>query len=152
VSDIPIVEPASAHDIDIMARTIYGEARSETWLAQEQVGLVILNRVRMDLHNDGKPDWWGEGIAAVCLKPYQFSCWLPGDPNLPKLKAATLDDHAFQVAMAAALQCILGLAFGVVNDNKITHYYVVGSPMPKWAVGRQHEFIVGKHAFFKDIP
>jgi N-acetylmuramoyl-L-alanine amidase len=146
VSDLPIVAPCSAHDIDIMARTIYGEARGETWLAQEQVGLVILNRYR-----SGK--WFaGKTIADTCQKPFQFSCWNTNDPNLPKLTTTTLDDHAFQVAYAAALQCILGLAFGVVIDSKVTHYFVVGSPVPNWAKGKQHEFSVGKHAFYKDIP
>ena len=143
--------PASANDIDIMARTIYGEARSEPWLGQIQVGLVILNRVRMDLWNDGNPDWWGEGIAAVCQKPLQFSCWNLHDPNLPKLTDATLDDPAFQHAMAATLNCILGLAIGVLYDDRITHYYVVGSPMPKWAIGKQPDFTLGKHAFFSNI-
>ena len=150
MSDVPAITKASAHDIDIMSRTVYGEARGETWLGKVQVAIVILNRVKADLWNDGKPDWWGEGIAEVCLKPHQFTCWTPGDPNLPKLKAVTLDDVDFQECMAATLQVILGLANGVALDWTGTHYLMVGTHAD-WAAGKEHDFVIGKHAFYSGI-
>jgi hypothetical protein len=42
----------------------------------------------MDLNNDGKPDWWGEGYAGLYQKPYQLSCWNKNDPNFAYLSGA----------------------------------------------------------------
>jgi hypothetical protein len=67
-------------DKQIMGLTIYGEARGEIDEGKIAVGTVILERV-------DKQGWMGKTIQEVCLKPYQFSCYLPSDPNFPKLKA-----------------------------------------------------------------
>jgi spore germination cell wall hydrolase CwlJ-like protein len=49
-------------DRDILARTLWGEARGETLAGQIAVAWTIRNRV-----NDGKDkSWWGEGYAGVC--------------------------------------------------------------------------------------
>jgi len=75
-------------DRDILARTLWGEMRGEGVAGQIAVAWSIRNRVEMDLHNDGKPDWWGEGYAGVCRKPYQFSCWNKSDLNFACLSGA----------------------------------------------------------------
>jgi len=60
-------------DRDILARTLWGEARGEGLAGQIAVAWTIRNRVF-----DGKAkSWWGEGYAGVCLKPWQFSCLEP---------------------------------------------------------------------------
>ena len=144
MSDVPVITKASAHDIDVMARTIYGEARGETWLGKVQVAIVILNRLK-------SRRWFaGKTIAETCQKPWQFSCWSANDPNLPKIVDATLDDVDFQECMAATLQVILGLANGVALDWKGTHYLVVGTHAD-WATGKEHDFVIGKHAFYSGI-
>ena len=71
----------SEKDRDILARTLFGEARGEGLVGQIAVAWTIRNRVE-----DGKAkSWWGEGYAGVCLKPYQFSCWNQNDLNYPYL-------------------------------------------------------------------
>ena len=71
-------------DRDILARTLWGEARGESLAGQIAVAWTIRNRV-----NDGKDkSWWGEGYAGVCQKPYQFSCWNRNDPNFAYLSGA----------------------------------------------------------------
>ena len=63
------------YDFEIMAKTIYGEARGETREGQIAVACVIFNRFR-----SGK--WFSaKTLAGVCLKPLQFSCWNKSDPN-----------------------------------------------------------------------
>ncbi|PWK42197.1 hypothetical protein C7534_1054 [Pseudomonas sp. OV226] len=53
------------NDRDILARTLWGEARGESLAGQIAVAWTIRNRVF-----DGKTkSWWGEGYASVCLKP-----------------------------------------------------------------------------------
>ena len=73
----------SEQDVDVLARTIWGEARGEGFAGQVAVGWAIRNRVEADLGNDGKPDWWGEGYVGVCKAPWQFSCWNKNDPFPP---------------------------------------------------------------------
>ncbi|VVO24210.1 hypothetical protein PS723_04459 [Pseudomonas fluorescens] len=69
---------------DILARTLWGEARGEGLAGQIAVAWTIRNRV-----NDGKAkSWWGEGYAGVCLKAWQFSCWNKNDPNYAYLSGS----------------------------------------------------------------
>lgn len=64
-------------DRDILARTLWGEARGEGLAGQIAVAWTIRNRV-----NDLKTGpWRGEGYSGVCQKPYQFSCWNRTEPN-----------------------------------------------------------------------
>lgn len=128
--------------IDVMARTLWGEARSEGLAGMTAVANVIMNRVY-------KPRWWGKTVTGVCLKPYQFSCWLEGDPNLPKMKAVTKKDPLFAKACAVATSAING----ELKDNTkgATSYYAKSMPqMPKWASGRIPCVEIGNHIFFYD--
>ncbi|PJB71692.1 MAG: hypothetical protein CO093_04590 [Alphaproteobacteria bacterium CG_4_9_14_3_um_filter_47_13] len=52
-------------DIEILARTIWGEARGEGQKGMLAVASVIMNRVRCG-------GWWGSTIQDVCRKPYQL--------------------------------------------------------------------------------
>ena len=69
----------SEKETDILARTIYGEARGESISGMEAVASVVLNRVAFA--NRRGRFWWGNSIAEVCRAPKQFSCWnqLPAD-------------------------------------------------------------------------
>jgi len=64
-------------DLEVLALTIYGEARGEPIEGQVAVGCVIRNRVRSGEYINYK---------AACLAPLQFSCWNPTDPNYSVLK------------------------------------------------------------------
>jgi N-acetylmuramoyl-L-alanine amidase len=139
-------------DRDILARTLYGEARGEGVAGQIAVAWTIRNRVEMDLHNDGKPDWWGEGYAGVCLKKYQFSCWNKNDPNFPFLSGARqIPFRELAQARIAADQVI----DGKVPDptDGATHYYATTMPKaPVWAAKAKQTLKLGHHVFFKDVP
>ena len=71
------------HDIDILARTIYGEARGEKTAGKKAVACVIMNRYK------AKKWFSGKTIAETCQKPWQFSCWNKNDPNRQKIMNAT---------------------------------------------------------------
>lgn len=139
-------------DRDILARTLWGEARGEDLIGQIAVAWTIRNRVEMDLHYDGKPDWWGEGYAGVCLKPWQFSCWNRNDPNYSYLSGAKPTPfREFAQARIAADQVI----DGKVPDptGGATHYYATTMPKPPtWAKGAKQTLKLGHHVFFKDVP
>jgi hypothetical protein len=71
-------------DRDILARTLWGEARGEGLAGEIAVAWTIRNRVF-----DGNPkSWWGEGYAGGGMKPWQFSCWNQNDPNYAYLSGA----------------------------------------------------------------
>src|SRR3546814_13540556 len=68
--------------IDVLARTVWGEARGESVRGMEAVASVVVNRVRRAIARGGY--WWGNDVVGVCLRPCQFSCWADGDPNRPE--------------------------------------------------------------------
>lgn len=67
-------------DLNVLAQTIWGEARQEGTKGMLAVGNVIKNRA------EANSRLFGQGIRGVSLKPKQFSCWNPGDPNREKIK------------------------------------------------------------------
>ncbi len=87
-------------EIDVLARTLWGEARGEGSTGMEAVASVILNRVEVAKRRGHY--WWGNKIIQVCQKPYQFSCWNKQDPNFKKLIAVTADDMHFATAQRVA--------------------------------------------------
>ena len=54
----------SEKETDILARTIYGEARGESISGMEAVASVVLNRVAFAKRRGRF--WWGNSIAEVC--------------------------------------------------------------------------------------
>ncbi len=128
-------------DLDTLARTVFGEARSEPYAGQVAVAWVVVNRA-------AKPSWWGRTIEEVCKRPSQFSCWNYNDPSRPKLLAATLEDHHFLRAYGVA---------ALVMTNTIpdptqgaTHYYASYIPKPSWADQMTQTVSLGLHQFYKD--
>ena len=133
MSDLPIVTPASAHDIDIMSRTVYGEARGETWLGKVQVAIVILNRVKA-----GK-----KSLSGVILAPYQFSWTMDSDPNRVKVfDAWQKDPTGWQRADIIAWLASHGLTVDPTHGSR--NYYNPSTAQPAW--GRGHPKWVEKAA------
>ncbi|MFJ2364465.1 cell wall hydrolase [Pseudomonas sp. NPDC087697] len=135
-------------DRDVLARTLWGEARGEGLAGQIAVAWTIRNRV-----NDGKANsWWGEGFAGVCLKAWQFSCWSQNDPNYAYLSGAKpIPAGQFAQAQKAADQVIAG----TVPDptGGATHYYATTMPKaPVWVPGAKQTLKLGHHVFFKNVP
>lgn len=138
----------SARDREILARTLWGEARGEGLAGQLAVAWTIRNRVF-----DGKQkSWWGEGYAGVCLKPWQFSCWNQNDPNYAYLSGAKpIPKGQFKQAMEAANAVI----DGTVDDmtGGATHYFATSMPKPPaWIKGAKLTLAMGHHRFYTEVP
>lgn len=129
-------------DADTLARTIYGEARSEPFTGQVAVATVMLNRWR-------SCKWFSRPtLAETCQVPGAFSAWLDNDPNRPKMLGVGLDDQWFQQAWSAGLTALVGPApFGA----DVCHYKVVGTPAV-WADGREPVAVIGAHEFYAGVP
>jgi spore germination cell wall hydrolase CwlJ-like protein len=139
---------ANEKDRDILARTLWGEARGESLAGQIAVAWTIRNRV-----NDGKAkSWWGEGYAGVCLKPYQFSCWNKNDPNYPYL-CGSKPIPAAEFARAQKAADLVMSGAEPDSTGGATHYYATTMPKaPAWSVGARQTLKLGHHVFFKDVP
>ncbi|MDT9673828.1 cell wall hydrolase [Pseudomonas sp. JV414] len=135
-------------DRDVLARTLWGEARGESLTGQIAVAWTIRNRV-----NDGKAkSWWGEGYAGVCQKPWQFSCWNKNDPNFSYLSGAKpIPAGEFARAQKAADLVMSGTEPDPTGGA--THYYATTMPKaPTWTVGAKQTLKLGRHIFFKEVP
>lgn len=145
--------PHTERDIDTLARTIWGEARNQGRAGMIAVAWCIRNRVDMDLHDDGQPDWWGEGYAGVCLRKWQFSCWNAGDPNEPYLRGRkAIPGREYGEAHEAALAAVH--AYEPDPTGGATHYYnpKAVKRTPAWVKGATRTAQIGAHIFFKDVP
>lgn len=139
-------------DLEIMALTVWAEARGESPNGQRAVAWVIRNRFE-------NPGWWSRNandgipddtIAAVCKDPYQFSCWNPSDPNRARLdNPKTKDRTDYQV--------ILKLCAGVMSADPKTDptggadHYCTSAVVryTRWARGRKPVAVIGAHHFYR---
>ena len=128
--------------VDVLSRTLWGEARSTGASGMRNVASVVLNRA-------AHPRWWGNGVISVCLEPYQFSCWLASDPNCEKLKQVTSQsDPWFTIAIGIANSAISGkLIDQTVGADS---YYALSMPhAPSWVSRATHTYSDGWHSFWR---
>lgn len=138
------------HDIDILARTLWGEARGEGFDGRVAVAWVIVNRV--------KAGRFGDTISEVCLRPKQFSCWNEGDPNREKMLKLTPDDAVFAECIGiaglvyAAFKGRGGALPSVLKDATLNStHYCVSSLEPYWARGHVPVCNIGNHKFYNSV-
>lgn len=136
-------------DAQIMALTIYGEARGESYEGKVAVGSVILERV------DHRA-WDGTNIQDVCLMPYQFSCFLPDDPNFAALKLIA-EDWDTKIMRSVVLRVCYNIASllitGALDRTKEiaeTHatQYKTTSCRASWAKKMQKIATIGNHEYY----
>lgn len=150
-----MIDTSHLSDVQVLACTLYGEARSEQPDGILAVACVVRNRV--------KDKRWPDDYRGVCLQKWQFSCWLPqgGEGNHKKLAALVADLKVGPVNDPRYKECAW-IATGVLNDwvRDITfgadHYHTV-QVKPKWAEGfvplnNIHQFPRTKHLFYKLAP
>jgi len=136
----------SDRETDILARTIYGEARGESISGMEAVASVVLNRVAVSKRRGHY--WWGDDVSEVCRKPLQFSCWNRNDPNYRLVKNVSENDVVFCICKRVAARATAGL----LEDNTCcaTHYHAK-NVWPVWARGKIPCAEIGRHFFYNDI-
>lgn len=138
----------------IMALTIYAEARGESKEGRIAVGSVIMERV-------DHRKWDGDTIEEVCLMPYQFSCYLPADPNYPALRMIAKDWDNKIMQSRELLDCYR-IAEGIVDgliprtkeiaDSHCCQYLTTAlrktNLCPEWVNKMKCVLTVGHHEFY----
>ncbi len=128
---------------DVLARTIWGEARGEGAKGMQAIANVILNRVA--IADKRGSFWWGDDIIQVCQKPYQFSCWNRSDPNFQKLQQVNETDHDFATAKYIAQKGIEGKLKDITHGA--THYHTK-TTKPYWAKSKTSCKVIGNHVLY----
>ena len=132
---------------EVLALTIYGEARGESITGQIAVGCVIRNRIeKINSYNE------------VCLKPKQFSCWNTNDPNYPiltemadkLLMGQNIVDQDFQQCLWVANGIVDWFIKDIVSDSK---YYMTNSLFnshgrPSWASLAKNVKVIDNQTYF----
>ena len=125
---------------DLLARTLWGEARSEGVAGMQAVASVILHRA-------AHPGWWGHDVASVIMAPWQFSCWL-AEPvgELHALRMLTSADAYFRQAKAVAADALAGKL--IDRTHGANSYANLALCNPAWARGAVPTAIIGHHHFY----
>lgn len=128
---------------EIMARTAYGENRGGGARGVQSVLNVIVNRAT-------HPTWWGKSYRDVCLKPNQFDCWNPDDPNYEIIMNVKESDAVYASALEMASAAVPGLLPDITRGA--TYYYAKTTESPPyWARGRTPCANIEGQLFFNDI-
>lgn len=117
----------------ILARAIFGEARSLPERGRVAVGWTIKNRL-------GDPRW-ADTFKEVILKPKQFSAFNEGDENLPYVKNPLIDKT--QIDDWYECYAIAGKVIGGEADdptNGANHYFSNYIDYPEWTKSKNAEF------------
>ncbi len=130
-------------DLNILTRTLYGEARGEYKAsgpgALIAVANVIMNRAR-------KGGRFGGTVKEVCLKPKQFSCWNENDPNYAHLKGEELlKEPIYKICLEVAEK--VGSGSWPDLTRGCDHYHA-SSCHPSWANPEKIKLRLGRHIFY----
>lgn len=132
--------------VDVMARTIFGEARGIGREGMEAIAAVIANRANASATADQA--LFGKTIEEVCLKEHQFPSWNKGDPNRPVILNVKKTNPAFAEALKIARRTLLG----ELNDRTggATYYHVAHLPTPPtWVKSVKPTLQIETHKFYR---
>ena len=140
-----MIRPPTPEDIDLVARTAWGEARGEGELGMEAVAAVIRNRVY-------DPERWAQTYDEVCLAPNQFSCWRADDLNRQKAVNVNFGDVRFfkAFALAASVMAMIRPIDPTHGANHyLTEFLFMSGDRPTWADPKKLSARIGNHVFLR---
>ncbi|MBQ0946388.1 cell wall hydrolase [Ideonella sp. 4Y16] len=129
--------------LDILARTIWGEARGGNKELREAIAAVVANRA--NLASTAGRSVLGETVEEVCLKAWQFPAWTPGNPNRGPMIAVDERDPIFIESRDIARRLLAGELVDRVSGA--THFHFEGI-QPAWARGHQPVARIDKLLFY----
>ena len=134
-------------ELDIAARTLWGEARGEDYIGRRAVAHVLFNRWKTTYGQFRKDDT----LATSCLRHAQFSVWNSGDPNFKKMFEIDYNNPDLLMCLQIILEVINEDGKGDITDGA-RHYHAKSMFVPpNWAVGHTPSLETDGHLFFNDI-
>jgi N-acetylmuramoyl-L-alanine amidase len=145
----PVVYPPEWPTSDartVLAMTAWMEDRSGGAQGMTAVMNVVVNRAT-------NPRWWGTTIFSVCLKPYQFTSWNKGNPELPLcIVAMKSGDPQWKIAYDLAQLAVDNL-LNDITDNADSYYAAKDPEMiarpPVWAHTAHYCGLIGGNKYFR---
>lgn len=130
--------PNDFSKLEVIARTLWGEARGEGYVGMQAVANVIGKREQLK--------WkMASDFKDVCLSPKQFSCWNTEDPNRNKLLSVDMSDVEYRTALSIANNLMAGKLPNIVRS---ADSYEVRGTNAYWSQGLRPVASVGKHDFY----
>lgn len=129
--------------IDLVARTLYGEARREPPETRFAIAEVVYNRAIK------RSSRFGLSVEAVCRQPNQFSCWNPGDPNRGRTLSISLADPEIADCVTIARDLVAGRVGGLTLGADHYHHRRVS---PYYSRTHAPCAQIGNYVFFNNIP
>lgn len=129
----------------LLALTMWGEARSTGIDGMRAVGHVILNRANSSRN-------FGDSIKEVVWKAKHFSCWNPGDPNRAAMEriSSMPESSAGKIRYRQAYKLAKDILSGRDPDN--THgalFYHTENIKPNWSPDEEPVARIGGHEFYR---
>jgi N-acetylmuramoyl-L-alanine amidase len=132
--------------IDILARTLWGEARGESEAGIVAVAAVVANRTRAQHAH------WGLTVEAVCKADRQFSCWNEPQSDADRRNRLSLlnvgpENPIFSRCLEIARRTVRG----DIDDptGGANHYFNPAGGTPGWAAGVSNVVTIGRHKFLR---
>ncbi|MBX3495667.1 MAG: cell wall hydrolase [Parvibaculum sp.] len=136
----------NATELDVLARTLFGEAASEARRGIEAVAAVIINRVA-----DRR---WPSTARGVCLQDRQFSLWnveyRDSDQNSIRALSVTDANGTFRVCLDVAQDALSGRLADPTGGAH--HYYAPKKANPPWKSAAKSSLTIGNHIFLIGVP
>lgn len=148
---------ANLSEQQVVALTLFGEARAEAIEGRIAVANIIRNRVKAQNPRMGLTP------KQVCLKRWQFSCWIPegGRANHETVLDAARSVFAGERPGPILREC-LWIADGLLREqfrdtvSGATHYYAPAAmrpagSRPPWVEEKQPVAVIGGHLFYAGV-
>jgi spore germination cell wall hydrolase CwlJ-like protein len=133
---VPTELPVLLNDAekDLITRTIWGEARDQSFNGMVAIAEVVLTRMRA----------FSCSAEKVIKAKKQFSCWNPKDPNRQKMLRLNKQSKGYKLAWRAMEAALAGSNSKALGAS---HYHTK-QVKPKWAAGQKTVAVIGSHHFY----
>ena len=128
-----------AYDTELATMTVFMEASGEGPAGMLAVAWVIVNR---------KNRTYAHTLAAICLEPFQFSCWNTDNAN--RIRVAQIND--LDSTLGEAEYAVTTAVNGSMPDpthGAVNYYSTSMRTPPDWAKRMTFTVEIGKHRFYK---
>lgn len=153
VDNVIIHEPKDTQ-IMCLAKTIYMESRNESYLGQQKVAEVIMNRVKSIRYPNTICEVVKQKKKVGSRYIYQFSSWNPKDPNYVNAAIVFSNMGGKKVEVEArekSVEIANIVLNGIPSISRNTLHFHSTAVNPAWADETKKVAEVGNHIFYAGV-